>query len=225
MKEEITLNTKDLSEEERRVLESSFAFECCTGYNLTGAKQYRFPKEQLISELSKGLDKIEKGIFEVRKNSMIGQLIVGIGTMLVAGIVSTMISNPWLVISLATFGMLAAELIIKKKEKKKIANLKAEENIKMALLKKVNDVSQKEQAKEKSALKEKEALNENKVNKIQDINQEKGNISLEVNASSDVIAQADNTARNISNNTVSAKTETVAKEQESPKQMIKGKNN
>lgn len=115
--EEVIINTEKLSNEEKKVLESTFAFECCTGYNLTGAQQYRFPKEQLISELSKWLDKIEKGIFEVRKNSMIGQLIVGIGTMLVAGIVSTMISNPWLVIPLATFGMLAAELIIKKKRR------------------------------------------------------------------------------------------------------------
>lgn len=220
MKEEITLNTNELSEEERKVLEYSSAFEVHF-YNVTGAKQYTFPKNLLEAELQRDCEAISDNILKAQNNAC--HPISGIGVAILAGLIMAVVSNPVTVIIPTAIYMITSRIIMLKKLSKKVAKLEDEQRVKSRLLLRLKEASEVEQAEEMITLKETEVLNENKQNKTQEVNQEKGNISLEVNASSDIIAQTDDKARNISDAAVGAKTE--EKTQESPKQMIKGKNN
>lgn len=214
MKEEITLNTNELSEEEKKVLESTFAFECCTGYNVIGAKQYRFSKEQLVSDLTNSLTRLDQQDFEIDKINMLRQTIPAILIVLVAGIISTMISQPWLVILPAAILYTTDLLINKKLTAKNKKKLNAEKEIRKTLISKV------EEEYKKQALREKINTNEKLKETI------KNDITTRYLVSTvlkDYQGNTNEEDRNISNAAIGAKTE--EKTQESPKQMIKGKNN
>lgn len=215
MEEEITLNTKDLSEEERKVLESTFAYECCTGYNLTRAKQYKIPKEQLVKEIENSLALLDKKTFEIEKNNMMRQVISAGSIVFAAGLIATMISIPFLVIPPAIILCIGDLFINKRITDRKMDYINISKKARKMLLAKIEEDTLKEALQEKVVLQE----------KIENKEQQKGNISLNIAASSSVIEKTADEVKNISNNEVSVKTETATKEQESPKKMIKGKNN
>lgn len=216
MNEEVIINTERLSNEEKRVLESTFAFECCTGYNLTGAKQYKIPKEQLVKEIENSLALLDKKTFEIEKNNMMRQVISASSIVFATGLIATMISIPFLVIPPAIILCIVDLFINKRITDRKMEKINISKKARKMLLAKIEEDSLREALQAKVVLQEQEEKTENK-------EQEKGNISLDITASSDVIGKAGNQVQNISNTEVSVKIETIAKEAE-PKKMVKERN-
>lgn len=215
--ETIQLNTQEFSQEEKKILEDSSAFEFYF-YNLRGDKQYTFPKKILMKELTSTVQRINNQIMDVKVKSLISTFVLAIGLLLLAGIVSTMINNPFAVILPVAYLYAGGYLFLTKWTQKKIKELETEKEVRENLIEKIEEKSTNQNKKNTKVIENIQQENQALETTIKEENK---NSSLEISANSDIISNIGEKAQNISNNEVTVKKE--LNEKEIPKKMVKGK--